>query len=61
MIKLRNCIMTCFNYILMNNMIYQMQKKKKKKIDTKYNPANLILNKYDYSEWYKDKSLDEKE
>ena len=46
----------------MNNMIYQMQKKeKKKKIDTKYNPANLTLNKYDYSEWYKDKSHDEKE
>ena len=39
----------------------QKNNNKKKKIDTKYNPANLTLNKYDYSEWYKDKSLDEKE
>ena len=62
MIKLRNCIMTCLNYIFFNNIIYYMQKKKKKKKKyTKYNPANLTLNKCDYSEWYKDKSLDEKE
>ena len=37
---------------------------KRSKIDPKYDPVNLTLREYDwylYSEWYKEKSVDEKE
>ena len=34
---------------------------KRIKIDSKYNPANLTIDGYDYNEWYKVKSGEEKE
>ena len=38
----------------MNTLIYQtVKKKKKKKLNDKYDPTNLILDTYDYSIWFK--------
>ena len=37
----------------MNTLIYQTVKKKKKKLNDKYDPTNLILETYDYSIWFK--------
>ena len=36
----------------MNTLIYQTVKKKKK-LNDKYDPTNLILDTYDYSIWFK--------
>ena len=37
----------------MNTFIYQTVKKKKKELNDKYDPTNLILDTYDYSIWFK--------
>ena len=37
-------------------MVYQMLRKK---MDAKYDPTNLTLDEYDYSEWFRKKSDDE--
>ena len=34
---------------------------KRSKINPKYNPVNLNIVEYDYSEWYKEKLVDKKE
>ena len=31
-----------------------------KKMNRKYNPTNLILNTYDYKEWFREEELDDK-
>ena len=33
---------------------YDLSDAKKSKMDPKYDPANLTLDEYDYSEWYKE-------
>ena len=51
-IQIQNFIMTCEKYIFMNTIIYQILKKKK--MDPKYSPTNLLLDEHDYSQWYKE-------
>ena len=41
MIQLQNYIVTCNKHILLNTMIYQMQKEKK--MEHKYKPEKLFL------------------
>ena len=38
---------------------YDLSDEKRSKIEPKYDPANLELEEYDYSEWYKEKSVGE--
>ena len=43
------------------NGYYDLSDEKLSEKDPKYDPANLTLDQYDYSEWYKEKSGDEAE
>ena len=38
---------------------YDLSDAKRNKIDPKYDPANITLHEYDYSEWYKEKEFDD--
>ena len=53
--QLQNYIMTCQEQILMNTMIHLTLKEVKQ---VPNDPANLMLDKNDYSKWYKEKSGD---
>ena len=58
MIQHQNYIMTSQKQILINTMFYQMQKRSK--INLKYDSNNFRIDEYDYKEWCKEKSVDEK-
>ena len=58
MIQHQNYIMTSQKQILVNTMFYQMQKRSK--INLKYDSNNFRIDEYDYKEWCKEKSVDEK-
>ena len=53
--QLQNYTMTCQEHILMNTMIHLTLKEVKQAPN---DPANLMLDKNDYSKWYKEKSGD---
>ena len=38
---------------------FDLSDAKRNKIDPKYDPANITLHEYDYSEWYKEKEFDD--
>ena len=58
MIQHQNYIMTSWKQILINTVFYQMQKRSK--INLKYDSNNFRIDEYDYKEWCKEKSVDEK-
>ena len=59
MIQFQNYIITCWKHLVMNTIIYEMQK------EVKSTPNMILLTKhlmkYGYFEWYKETSVDEKE
>ena len=58
-IQLQNHKIICYKTVLVNIMIYQMQKKK---IQPKHDPDKLFLKTYDYDDgWYTEKKLDDEE
>ena len=51
---LQNYKVICYKTVLVNFMIYQMQKKK---VQPKYDPDKLFLKTYDYDDgWYTEKN-----
>ena len=43
------------------NEYYDLPVPKRSKMSLKFDPANLTIDEYGYSEWYKEKSSDEEE